>query len=315
MSAPAPDDRIAFLVLAHAQPRQLARLVPLLAPGDGRADVFVHVDRKSSQAGFATALARAEVRFVAERHAVWWGGFGMVEAMCALLRAALAAGPDYAAFVFLSESCFPIRPLRDLHALIRARPGHNFIRFVDCRPYPELMRRIDRYWVWDSPLDRLGTRPTPSTILLGKALKFALRAGGRHVPKRLDRFLGQFVPCWGSQWFALSAAGARAALRRVETDSVLRHVYRYAFVPDEQIFHTVCASSDLLGSTDGYCAYRGDRLSDVANLHLLSPAYPDFFDESRFAEIRSSDRYFIRKVHPVLSASLMDRIERELLAP
>lgn len=101
------------------------------------------------------------------------------------------------------------------------------------------MRRIDRYWVWDSPMDRLGIEPTPSTILPGKALELAMRDGGRHVRKRLDRFLARFVPCWGRQWFALSAAGARAALRRIEADPLLRHVYRHVCVPNVQIFHNL----------------------------------------------------------------------------
>ena len=84
--------KIAYIILAHKNPRQLARMLQAL-DHDG-ASFFVHIDRKVAIAPFAEAVreGRSDTHFVADRQDVLWGGYSMVQATIDTVSAALAAG-------------------------------------------------------------------------------------------------------------------------------------------------------------------------------------------------------------------------------
>ena len=98
--------RLAYLVLAHDKPSQLARLVAALRAED--VGIFVHIDRAAPIEPFVTAVPRAlEVEWTDHRVDVHWAGFGMVRATLELMSTAVRRGPfDYLAL--LSGVDYPI---------------------------------------------------------------------------------------------------------------------------------------------------------------------------------------------------------------
>ena len=96
---------LAYLILVHKSPRQLARLVEALQ--HPRVAFFVHVDDMAEEAQFRYMLRTHEnLYFVRPRHVVEWGGWKMVEAELTLLRSALAAGAEH--MILLSGSDYPV---------------------------------------------------------------------------------------------------------------------------------------------------------------------------------------------------------------
>src|SRR5258705_6031528 len=99
--------KIAFLILAHKEPEQVAKLVDVLS-GEGDA-VLVHLERSSRAEGFQ------HPPLIAERQMVTWGGYGMIRATNALLSAA----SDFDFAYLLSGQCFPLRPVSWLKSQLR----------------------------------------------------------------------------------------------------------------------------------------------------------------------------------------------------
>lgn len=117
--------RIAYLVLAHNAPAQLARLVAAIKfPA---ADLFIHIDGKSDINPFMH-MRDEGVHFLGERHRVFWGDFSQVEAILALMRCALAAGSTYTRFILLSGVCYPIRSTGYIENFLRESSSEELSR-------------------------------------------------------------------------------------------------------------------------------------------------------------------------------------------
>ena len=105
--------RIAYLILAHHQPKHVGALIEQL--DDGNARFFVHVDRKSDIAPFRQAIKSQRAELLVKRLPIYWGGWNMVLATLNLLRYAHRQGAsDY--YQLLSDSCYPIKSNREIAA-------------------------------------------------------------------------------------------------------------------------------------------------------------------------------------------------------
>ena len=287
----------AFLVLAHRDPDQVARLAGDLVGSSRR--VYLHVDAAVSLNPFQQAVAsrlgpRArEVRWVADRVRVHWGGFSVVEATFAAARQALADGP-VARATLLSGSCQLVRPVADLDQL---DPGVEYLR-IDRTISPAggpQTEKLCRWWFNDS--------------------RVLVRLGGR-LPRRWPAGLPLIRQ--GAQWWSLTGDCLAYVLRAAEREHRLLAALRFAHCPDELIVPTLLADSpygdrvaqryDHLDQADS----AGGRLADLHGLHYLrwsedswSPAWLTADD---LPAIRASGAYFARKVDSVRSADLLDHL-------
>ena len=81
--------RIAYLILAHKNPSQLAELVMAL-DDPTKTRFYIHVDQRSADFFGSPSLKpimdRENVLFLRDRVRVYWGGFSIVEATLRLIR-------------------------------------------------------------------------------------------------------------------------------------------------------------------------------------------------------------------------------------
>jgi hypothetical protein len=121
-------------------------------------------------------------------------------------------------------------------------------------------------------------------------------------------------PMRGSLWTALTARCVTELLER-HTPAYERWMAR-TFCPDEVYLHTLIEASAFRGETTngGPMPYPGRRASLVANLHLIDDSLDKFFTIDDLAVVEASDRWFLRKVQPPESNSLLDRLD-ERAAP
>src|SRR4051794_7786692 len=117
--------RLAIVVLAHDRPDQLARLLSALRHPQAR--VYLHVDRRSELAAFATALEEAGVGDVAllPRHATDWGSAELVDAALEGLVQGVKDGCDY--FTLISGRDFPLRPVEEILAFFEKAGSGSYL--------------------------------------------------------------------------------------------------------------------------------------------------------------------------------------------
>ena len=124
----APAFRQAYLILADRDDLAFRTLLEML---DGEEnDIFLHMDSRA--AGFDPArvplLLKKSRLYQTERTEVDSEGFSMVEAVLALLKAALNQGP-YAYYHLLSGQDLPIQKQAEIRSFLQAYTGKEFIRF------------------------------------------------------------------------------------------------------------------------------------------------------------------------------------------
>lgn len=292
---------IAFLVQAHMDPHQLARLIERLHPHD----VYVHLDKKTIRNKDWHGI---NAHFVEPRYPIYWAGFSQVEGTISTINAALESNKLYEKFVLLSGACYPIKPISELENLFSGDGSHNYIKYVDMRSSKHLLSLIEPVHLRDAPLPALLKIPKGQFIN-----KIISRGAERLLRLRPSKWPLSHIPYHGSNWWALTPAAARYAVHELERNHLIAKTYRRTFASDEQVFHTLIGNSNFHQFATGEIPFTGRGTYKAANLHLIHPSLAKTYTIHDFKEIADSDRYFVRKVDSVHSRSLLDCIDRQLL--
>ncbi|MEJ1933327.1 beta-1,6-N-acetylglucosaminyltransferase, partial [Nostoc sp. NIES-2111] len=203
------------------------------------ADLYVHVDAKSDPAPYVNAAAQnPSIRLIAQRHAIFWGGFNTIRAMVAGLEAARATA-DYWRFVFLTEDTIPIVSPAEFD-----RRMSSDAEFIETKPTsnPAIWDRYNRYFF----LDSFATTPRPC-----RTVEREITAEHSRALYRMDalRSVGK-VPLsdlrHGGTWWALTKRATERFLTSYWTDARLRESFEFSAISEEQYPHTVLGD---LGAT------------------------------------------------------------------
>jgi hypothetical protein len=277
--------RVAYLVLCHRLPAQVARLVRALGvPGVA---FFIHLDRNAG----ASVLRRLEeelagldnVHFVPRRR-VGWATWSVVAATLDCMREVERTGADPAQTVLLTGQDYPITPAEQIARDAAEHPDSAYIRH---RPLPI------REWGPQGGLERVE--------------RLHLRAGRRRLvalPWR-RRFPDGLRAHGGSQLWSLGRPHRRYLLETViRRPDVVRFFRRTAF-PDETFFQTILASSPL----------RDTLVNDNRRyIRWTGGASPETLGLADLPELRRSPALFARKLDASVDESLLDAIDAELLS-
>src|SRR4051794_27443970 len=201
---------IAYLVLAHDRPAQLARLVRALP---SHSPIFIHYDRRSAdfaEAVRAVANVRSDAAFV-PRHACRWGAPGILYATLELIDALVSSGHPFRFATLLSGSDYPIQS----NDLIE-RELSDDQEYIECFPLLEPNRWTDH-----------GGHFHAAARVFGRYLRFrshVWRIGSRKMPKGV-------IPFGGSQWWSLSAGAVRYVHRVAHGNLNLIRFLAGSFIP------------------------------------------------------------------------------------
>lgn len=305
---------IAYLVLAHERPEQVAALAARIVELSDRARVLIHWDGQASHVDWPSLLPnRASI--ARARVSVKWGRWSMVEAELALFAEARATWtPDW--FVLLSGVDWPARDLATWETDLLASPSDavmNASPILDrWAAHPpavpidedELRRTRDAWWIFGP-----SGRPGLDRLVRG----VVRRVGG--LTSRSDRgpaimnFYGRgyavtpwrrrsLPPRWtvhrGDQWLALRRS-AVDALARVDP-RVTKHFAR-TLIPDESYIQTIVASTPGL---------RVDaRATSVAPWHAFAREPHLQLTAEDVEVVLTSRPAFVRKIGPGSAAGVM----------
>jgi hypothetical protein len=175
---------VAFLVLAHQHPAQVARLAARLSGTE--VQTLVHVDRRSDRIAFERMLpATAALLPEAESLPIYWGGLNIVCAVLSMLRRALK-DPATGRITLLSGADYPAVSRDQLLDALRAPGQHIAIeRRLSMTGTSSHDRCVNRYHVIDNwltgPRSRRYVRHLAdlATVVEHRPARCAARAGLR----------------------------------------------------------------------------------------------------------------------------------------
>lgn len=285
--------KIAFLILAHHRPAQLAKLLQAL--DDSRFDFFVHVDRREVLAPFleqSCSLRYSKLQFLSRRYRVFWGDISMVDASLELFRTALDAD-GYQRFVLLSGEDYPI----ESNDVIYARLTQPDIEFINGRklPYPV---QVEGFWFW-----KLSRRLIVRSI---RKLLYLLRI--RKKPWLLVENQ-KWEVYHGSQWIGLSRGCTQHLLSVLENNPQIRRYFRFSHAPDQLVIPTVLYNTPEFRDKTTLDKTRCYTFNEYPALHYVRyhpqrGSSVEYLDESAYDDLLASGKLFLRKA----AAGTSDRL-------
>ncbi len=278
---------LAYLILAHTAPQQILRSIARLrAPGV----VFVvHIDARADDSIHAALAGQPDVH-LAPRARCYWGTYGIVQATINCIQTLLALGQPFDYAVLLSGQDYPIKTPQAIAAFFTANAGTEFI---EAFPLDQPNR-----WSEQGGAFQAMARVQQYTL--------TLRSRTLHL-KLLRRFYRGWKPHGGSQWWALSRPAIEWIADYLAKHSALSRYYRHTFIPDESMFQTMLANSP-------FAAKASTQALNYVDWDRPNPKFPRTLDDEDFERLKAAPNLFARKLNAVQSATLLDRIDIELLA-
>jgi len=286
--------RIAYIVLAHRLPQQLARLVRRLSDSDSA--FFVHLDRSADrrhgcdlQRAAVDSLAGASQVVLLKRHACYWGNFHIVEATLEGIGAILQSRRPFDRVVLLSGQDYPIKPLSQIRSYFA---HHTHEEFIESFPLTAPNR-------WS------GHRGPYNAIARVKRWHLHFRSRTLTLPWKRP-FLRGVVPYGGSQWWALSMDCIEYIWGFVQREHRFLAYFRNTFIPDELFFHTIISNSAFAERVSGHDL-------TFADWSRPGPPYPATLDRTYLQTLCDSPKLFARKFDMDEDPGLLDLIDANLL--
>lgn len=287
---------IAYIVLAHRLPQQLARLIERL--DDGQARFFVHLDSVAHQrhgAGadlqeqFLRAAGQRSNICLLPRYRCYWGSFEIVRATLAGIHAVVDSGVPFERVMLLSGQHYPIKPVAHIHRFLAQRRDAEFMESFPLRspnrwtrqrgPFRDVARVLHRH--------------------------FRFRSRWLHLPLR-RRFPAGLQPYGGSQWWCLSLPCVTYIADFTRSHPQVVDYFKRCFIPDESFFQTLVSNSPF-----------HERLvaSDLTYVkwNEPTPPYPAILDRRCIDALQSSAALFARKFDQTQDEEILDLIDRRIL--
>jgi hypothetical protein len=219
---------VAHLILVHAHPDQLRRLVNRLSFQDSV--FFIHVDLKSDIQDFKLALGNnSNIHFVKNRVNIQWATYSMVQATLNGFKEIVASGLNIDYVNLLSAQDYPIKSSNDFHLFLKENPGKAFMHCLDvATEWTEAISRIKEY--------HFNHWHFPGKFKIQNLVNFILP--NRKMPEHL-------IPVGRSQWFTISLKHIVFLINRLETSPHIVRFFRYSWAPDEIVFQTLLFNSSF----------------------------------------------------------------------
>ena len=222
--------KIAHLILAHAAPLQLERLIKSLSHPD--ADIYMHIDGKTDLSAFEYLGNYPNVFFIKNRVKVHWGSYNIVQATLNGFRQIGSSGKDYLYVNLLSGQDYPLKSPEYIHRYLLDNQGTAFMNYLLFYPdWIEALGRIQYYHF--NNFQVIGRYKIQGII-------------NKLLPKRKMPY--GLVPAGRSQWFTLPLEQVKYILNYWDTHARLRRFIKLTWAPDEFIFQTILYNSKYRGS-------------------------------------------------------------------
>ncbi len=222
--------RLAHLILAHNNPFQLERLIKRLSTN--RADVYIHLDKKSSLSEFKHLSLLPNVFFIVNRTDIRWGNYSMVDGTLKSFTEILQSNIEYSHINLLSGHDYLLKPAAELEDFLFANKEHSFLEYLSINnEWQESKERITKY--------SLGDLKIPFKYTLQKWVNQLFP--DRTIPNQME-------PYGRSQWMTLTPQAIKYVIEYLKNNSKVLQFFKRTWGVDEVIFQTILLNSSLKDS-------------------------------------------------------------------
>lgn len=276
-----PDVKLAYIVIAHKNPRQLLRLLRAIQSPLTSA-IVIHVDRKSEpamhEAAAQWAADNSNSRVIPAQNVIW-GNWRVAHAQMRCLAEALSFSKDWDYCLSLSGQDYPLKTQRQITSQLAAGPsGANYIEVLDFdKASPKARRRMEYYWFpWRGQMTRILRR--------------------RRWPR--------FKLYWGSNHINLTRAGC-AHLAHSDLARRMERTFRFTTCSDEMIFQNALmhGPADLRDSIVSNCRRK---------LTWSGGSHPKTYTIDDLKDLLASDAWFARKFDETIDSRILDALDKHL---
>ena len=301
-----------YLILAHKNPQQLARMIKTL--DDGNSKFFIHLDAKTPIEPFTAQLEDEHIVFIPERERCVWGDFSIVLATIHLMEAA-AKAQNKGFFILMSGQDYPIKPIGELDAFLEENAQCDFIDYLPLEQKwkPKMVKdKLAHYHILHSetrgdsncyaPFSRSSLFQKGRTLwhLLKGRLSLENFKKLRQLPRREAPFAQQYA---GSQFWAFSENTFYDVLTYIQKHhEELELYYQYTSSPDEVYFHSILLN---LKEEDRKIILK-NQLTYVNYFRKNNVFLTEDFEKLTSAE----EQFFARKFDMEIDAIILDRLDK-----
>jgi len=222
--------RLAHLILAHNNPFQLERLIKRLSTN--RADVYIHLDKKTSVSEFMHLSLLPNVFFIANRTDIGWGNYSMVDGTIKSFTEILQTNIKYSHINLLSGHDYLLKPARDLENFLFENTAKNYLEYLSINnEWQESKERITKY--------NLGDLKIPFKYILQKWVNQLFP--DRTIPNQME-------PFGRSQWMTLTPQAIKYIIEYLKNNPKALRFFKRTWGVDEVIFQTILLNSPLKDS-------------------------------------------------------------------
>jgi hypothetical protein len=279
--------KTAYLILAHANPKQLERLIDRLAFSG--VDIYVHIDKKADLIHFEFLKKRDYLFFIKKRVKVVWGAYSIVQATVNGLTQIASTGIAYDFIHLLSGQDYPIKTNQEINDFFAANKGRAFMHTLDlATEWQEAIPRVEFYHFTNFSFS--------GKFLLEKLFR-------KLLPKR--KMPGNLIAVGRSQWFSITMDQLRYILQYLNEHPEFVQFFNLTWAPDEIVFQTILFASP----------FKTQMVND--NMRYIDWSEGGVSPKNLTMEDRNamtgSGKFFARKFNQETDADVMEWIDKELL--
>lgn len=281
---------ICYLVLAHKNPEQLARMVSKL---DGKgASFFIHVNQREE-----TFYRQAKERLAAmpnvyftERRKIWWGTYSIVDAILIGMRMIAQSDVAYDRMVLLSGQDYPIKSNSYIENYFSENFHQNSIEYFS----------MDAKNKWSNGVGLYDAKRRTEYWYLTYRSKILYLPTKRKLPNGL-------VPYGGSLWWNLNRECVEYIVGFIENNPKFVDFMKHTFLPDEMFFQTILLNSPLRATLVN---------ADLRYIdwEKANPTPPATLLKEDFTNLLASRALFARKFDMDRDSEILDLIDQEILS-
>lgn len=219
--------KLAHLILAHAQPKQLERLINRLQHSD--AHIYIHLDQKANFDNFEYLQAIPNVFFITKRTKIYWGTYSLVQATLDGMQQIIKTGITYSHINLLSAQDYPLKSADEIALFFKANKSKSFMDSpIIGAEWKDGVYRVENY--------NFGDYHFPGHYLLQYLVNVS------RIKKKTPH---DFKPYGRSQWLTITPACAGYVINYLNLYPEIKRYFRMSFAPDEFIFQTILGNSPL----------------------------------------------------------------------
>lgn len=285
--------KIAYIILAHKNPAQVARLVNRL--NTENVLFSIHIDAASDLNAYKEQMQifnpdSNNIYFLENRYRVRWGGFNTVKAEVELIRFVIRFNPE--CIVFLSGQDYPIKSNANLEKYFKQYEGQFIIEYqlVDLKK----PNRIVHYCFADY-------FDYKKEFFQKKNIPVLIRAFNKIIPKR--KMLNGIIPYEGRVQFVMPLDIAKYVVEEYMNNKALKNFYKYVLLGDEQYFHTMLMNSKYADRTYNITTHFADYTSH----------HPIVWKSKDIEYLKKQENIFARKFDILIDEEILNLIDKEIL--